>query len=141
MADVEALVGPSGPVPFDVVERGEDRFWLDDVVDLTPDLAVGRRHGCRIQAQIEERGVAHAAAAVLQLRVDAGPGPAIEASHQRTVEEDAFEHGLQSVHTPDAWCKNTSPSNFPLKTTKPTVARRLVADPIERFGNSVHHVR
>ena len=52
---VQAPIGMIGAVALDSIEGVQYRVGVVQLVDLAPDAPLGRRHGGRVDAQIEER--------------------------------------------------------------------------------------
>src|SRR5262249_35683078 len=95
----EAAIGIVGTIAFDVVERRKNDLRIRDLVDFAPDDTLWRRHGRRVDAQVEQRRLDRTAPGVRQLAVDPGAPPAIEAGHQGAVEETQIAHGCGEAYT------------------------------------------
>src|SRR5688572_8848801 len=95
-AGVQAGLRVAGPVAFELVEGAERGKGVGELVNLAGDAAVGRRHGRRVDAKVEERGgdgaATHEGKVLIQTHL---PGP-VERGHQRPVEENQFGHALDT---------------------------------------------
>jgi hypothetical protein len=92
-------------VAFHVVERGPDGVGVGNFDELAPGPLARRGHGGRVGAHVEQRRFDPATATADDAILEAEPLPAIEARHQRPVEEGQHQDGgiLVDRNEKDTW--------------------------------------
>src|SRR5687767_14991671 len=80
-------------MPLDAIERGEYLRRVGDRKNLAPHTRVGRRHGGRIDPQVEQLSLDPAAAGERQKGIDSSARRAVETRTECAVEKHLFGHG------------------------------------------------
>src|SRR5207245_11343576 len=96
-ARIEAGIRLAWTKPFELIERFEYRLDVEHPVHFTPHAPIVGGDCCRVDAEIEERGVNRSAPLRLQLGLDARSPGTPEAAHERAVEEDELGQAAASV--------------------------------------------
>ena len=93
---IQACVRRCGAIALNLVERREGHGGIHHLVHFAPDLPFSRRNGCRIDAQVKERGADPRSPDRFERAIEGGSSRPLAPAHQRAVEKHQIRHGDRS---------------------------------------------